>query len=143
MFLRAMTGLAASLALLSCSGVTGVSESVVVNERMFLRMGDTLVPEGAGCSSTSLPASEGAGASSGSSGSGNGDISVTEGAEGNFFVVRVFSGQSLLALRRYTVSMLRSGQVDEFTVASQSGATYVFRYWGGSCTDLDASSPDS
>jgi len=76
-------------------------------------------------------------------GAGNGHISVAEGPEGLAFVVRVFSGQELLATRAYTVGMLRSGRVDEFMVTAQSGAVYVFRYWGGSCANLDASSPDS
>jgi len=89
--------------------------------------------------SFALPASSGGEASGG----GNGDISVAEGPEGLAFVVRVFSGQELLATRAYTVGMLRSGRVDEFMVTAQSGAVYVFRYWGGSCANLDASSPDS
>ena len=137
MFLRVAAGLAGALSLLSCGAADTVP--VTVNERMFLRMGDTLISQGGGCMSFALPASSGGEASGG----GNGDISGAEGPEGLAFVIRVFSGQELLATRAYTVGMLRSGRVDEFMVTAQSGAVYVFRYWGGSCANLDASSPDS
>jgi hypothetical protein len=117
---------------LSCSS----GEQVVINERMFLREGETLVPKGGGCLWTRLPSS-----GRSSSGSANGDISVQEGAEGDAFVVRVFSGQQLLQSRSYSAAWLRSGQVDEFDVTTQTSALYLLRYWGGTCADLDASSP--
>jgi hypothetical protein len=117
---------------LSCSS----GEQVVINQRMFLREGETLVPKGGGCLWMRLPSSGRA-----SSGSANGDISVQEGAEGDAFVVRVFSGQQLLQSRSYDASWLRSGQVDEFDVTTQASALYLLRYWGGTCADLDASSP--
>ena len=117
---------------LSCSS----GEQVVINERMFLREGETLVPKCGGCMWMNLPSSGGP-----SSSSANGDISVQEGAEGHAFVVRVFSGQELLQSRSYSAAWLRSGQVDEFDVTTQAGALYILRYWGGTCTDLDASSP--
>ena len=53
----------------------------------------------------------------------------------------VFSNQALLAARSYSVAMLNSGQVDEFTVTTESGAVHVFRYWGGACADLSSPSP--
>src|SRR5688572_430283 len=55
--------------------------------------------------------------------------------------VRVFSGQQLLQSRSYNAAWLRSGQVDEFDVTTQTNALYILRYWGGTCADLDASSP--
>jgi hypothetical protein len=73
-----------------------------------------------------------------SSGGGPGEFSVTEGPDGDAFMVRVFSDQQLLASRTYGVAMLRSGRLDEFTVTTHSGAVYVLRYWGGTCPDLDA-----
>jgi hypothetical protein len=117
---------------LSCSS----GEEVVINERMFLREGETLALKGAGCFWMKLPSSSRA-----SSSSGNGDISVQEVAEGDAFVVRVFSGQQLLQSRTYSAAWLRSGQTDEFDVTTQTSALYMFRYWGGTCADLDASSP--
>ena len=117
---------------LSCSS----GEKVVINERMFLREGETLVPKGGGCLWMRLPSSGG-----GSLGFGHADISVHESAEGDAFVVRVFSEQQLLQTRSYDAAWLRSGQVDEFEVTTQGSALYVFRYWGGTCADLDASSP--
>jgi hypothetical protein len=125
---------AASVAAVSLSCSSG--EQVVINQRMFLREGETLVPKGGGCHWMRLPSSGGA-----SSGSANGDISVQESAEGDAFVVRVFSGQQLLQFRSYDAAWLRSGQVDEFDVTTQSSALYLLRYWGGTCANLDASSP--
>src|SRR5436190_21870693 len=122
-FLRAM---AASMALVSMVCCSDGGERVTVNERMFLRVGDALMPEGAGCFQTKIPSSGQA-----SSGGGNGDVAFQEGPEGDAFVVRVFSDQALLASRSYSVCMLNSGQLDEFTVTTHSGAVYVFRYWGG------------
>jgi len=116
---------------LSCSS----GEQVVINERMFLREGETLVPKGGGCLWVKLPGS-------GSASFANGDISVQVGAEGDAFVVRVFSGQQLLQSRSYDAAWLRSGQVDEFDVTTQASALYVLRYWGGTCANLDASSPE-
>ncbi len=115
---------------LSCSS----GEQVVINERMFLREGEALVPKGGGCMSMKLPSSDRASFA-------NADISVEEGGEGDAFVVRVFSGQQLLQSRSYDVAWLRSGQIDEFEVTTQTSALYLFRYWGGTCADLDASSP--
>jgi hypothetical protein len=117
---------------LSCSS----GEQVVINERMFLREGETLVPRGGGCLRMELPSSGRT-----SSGGGNGDISVHGAGEGDAFVVQVFSGQQLLQSRSYDVAWLRSGQIDEFEVTTQTSAVYLFRYWGGTCADLDASSP--
>ena len=134
-FLISLGVMAASVAAVSmCSCSDG--EPVTVNERMLLREGDTLVPKGGGCVSMKLPGSGGA-----SAGGGTGDISVTEGPEESDFVVRVFSDQELLTTRSYGVAMLRAAQVDEFTVTTHSGAVYVLRYWGGACTNLDASAP--
>ena len=120
---------------LSCSG----GEPVTVNERMFLREGQDLVAKGAGCMSMKLPSS--GGGSSSSSGSNDGDISLTEGPEGDVFVVRIFSGSTLVASRSYSAVWLDSGQMDEFDVTTRSGAIYLLRYWGGACADLDASTP--
>src|SRR6185503_12939951 len=109
---------------LSCSS----GEQVVINERIFLRDGETLVPKGGGCVWMKLPTSGG-----GSSSFGNADISVQERAEGDAFVVRVFSGEQLLQWRSYDAAWLRSGQVDEFDVTTPASALYVLRYWGGTC----------
>ena len=133
--LLAVVALVAAASTSSCS--SGVP--VTVNSRMLLRTGDTLMPEGAGCEWMKLPSSGGGASTSG--GPVSGDISHSEGPDGEAFVVRVYSDQELLVTRSYSVAMLQSGQLDEFSVKTHSGAVYVFRYWGGSCTDLDASSP--
>jgi hypothetical protein len=112
------------------------SDHVVVNERMLLQQGSALVPEGGGCMWTTLPAAVG-----GALGAGGGDISVAEGAEGDAYVVHVFSDDALLASRSYSAPMLESGQLDEFTVTTHAGSVFVFRYWGGSCADLAAPLP--
>jgi hypothetical protein len=111
-------------------------EPVVVNERMFLLDGSTLTSEGGGCSKLTLP-----GGGSPQHGGGLGDFSFAEGAEGDAFVVRVYSDDELLASRSYDAVRLRFNQVDEFSVKTHSGAVHVLRYWGGACTPLSAPSP--
>jgi hypothetical protein len=128
--------MAASVALVCMPSCSGGGEPVTVNERMFLRVGDVLIPKGGGCSWTKIPSM-----GQTSSGGVDGDISVREGPEGDAFVVRVFSDQELLASRSYGVAMLNSGKLDEFTVSTHSNAVYLFRYWGGVCADLAAPSP--
>jgi hypothetical protein len=132
-FLSTVVAWASVASMLSCSDA---GEPVTINERMLLREGDDLTPRGGGCSWMKLPSSGRV-----SSGGGSGDISFAEGPEGDTFVVRVFSEQEPLMTRSYSIAMLRSGQVDEFAVTTHSSAVYVFRYWGGICADLDASSP--
>jgi hypothetical protein len=66
------------------------------------------------------------------------DFEVTEGANADAVVVQVFSDTDLLESRRYDEAMLRSGSVDEFTVTTHAGRSYVLRYWGGSCASFDA-----
>jgi len=129
--------IAASVALLAITSCSDGGEEVNVNSRMFVVMSDgTLAFSGGGCSRIKLPASGGAAA-----GGGLGDFSFSEGAEGDAFVVRVFSDQELLASRSYGVAMLRYSQVDEFGVTTHAGTKFVLRHWGGSCTNLSASSP--
>ena len=60
-------------------------------------------------------------------------LNVAEGAVGEAFVVHVFSDHDLLTSRSYDESMLESGQVDQFSVTTHSGAVYTLRYWGGAC----------
>jgi hypothetical protein len=130
-----MKGVGATVAALSLAVCSGCSERISVNERMLLRTGETLVPQGGGCTWMELPA----GAAELSPGPG--DIAVAEGPDRDVFVVRVFSDEQLLASREYSSAVLEAGQLDEFSVTTRSGAVYVLRYWGGSCADLDASSP--
>jgi hypothetical protein len=66
------------------------------------------------------------------------DFEVTEGTNADVVAVQVFSDTELLANRQYDEAMLRSGTVDEFTVTTHAGRSYVLRYWGGSCASFDA-----
>ncbi|HTQ48274.1 MAG TPA: hypothetical protein VMI75_36210 [Polyangiaceae bacterium] len=118
---------AACLALASCSS----GEKYVFNEAEYLHQGQTLVPAGSGCSDVTLP----------SSGSGAdpeahvGDFNFSEGAEGDSYVVRVYSDADLLTERRYPEAMLAAGDADEFSVTTHGGAVYTLRFWGGhDCT---------
>jgi hypothetical protein len=128
----AITAIAlASVALASCSG-----NPYVVNEQQYLRDGQTLVAAGSGCSDVTLPGSGGAD----DRGPRVGDFNFAEGADGDAYLVRVFSDQALLVTRRYDEATLASGKVDEFSVTTHAGAVYTLRYWGGPCTAMaDAS----
>ena len=113
------------LSLLSCSP----ANSFTINEAIYLHEGDTLASRGGGCTSAMLPGSGGAA----NAGPQAGDFEVTEGPDGDAFLVQVFSNQDLLALRRYDEAMLTSQRVDEFSVTTHMGAVYTLRYWGGPC----------
>jgi hypothetical protein len=113
---------------------------VSVNERIFVKKGASLQYNGGGCMTVQL----------GGSGSlaprplVGSDFEVTEGEDANDVVVQVFSDNALLVSRRYNEATLWSGAVDEFTVTTHAGGSYLLRYWGGSCASLDADiDPDS
>jgi hypothetical protein len=107
---------------------------VGLNERVFVKEGDSLNFNGGGCMTMQLGSSRPL-ASPPVEGS---DFEVTEGANADAVVVQVFSDTDLLASRRYDEAMLRSGSVDEFTVTTHAGRSYVLRYWGGNCASFDA-----
>jgi hypothetical protein len=122
----------ACVALVSCSSGT----RYIVNEQQYMHDGQNLVPAGSGCSDITLPGSGGAD----NTGPRAGDFNFAEGADGDSYLVRVFSNQVLLVTRRYDEATLASGRVDEFSVTTQGGAVYTLRYWGGPCTAMaDAS----
>ena len=125
--------LALALAALTGSLSSCGRDLVGLNERIFVREGDSLNFNGGGCMTMQLPSS-GSGAHSPVEGS---DFEVTEGANADAMVVRVFSDMDLLASRRYDEATLRSGTVDEFAVTTHAGRRYLLRYWGGSCASLD------
>ena len=116
----------------SCSSA---QNHYTVNSVAFLHEGQNLVFRGGGCSFVALPGAGGAD----DLGPRVGDFNVTEGPDGDAYLVRVFSNEELLAIRRYDEAMLSSGKVDEFDVTTQAHAVYTLRYWGGACTALDAS----
>jgi len=114
------------VALASCSS----GEKYVFNEAEYLHQGQTLVPAGSGCSDVTLPSS-----SNGPEGAHVGDFNFSEGAEGDSYVVRVYSDADLLTERRYPEAMIAAGDVDEFSVTTHAGAVYTLRFWGGrDCT---------
>jgi hypothetical protein len=119
--------IAGSVALASCSSS---GQRYTIGEVDYLQQGQTRTFEGGGCTRVLLPASRGLGPS----GPGVGDFNVTEGTDGDAFVVRVFSDQELLAMRTYDEATLASGKDDQFSVTTHSGAIYTLRYWFGACT---------
>jgi len=122
--------------LVSCS--SSASHRFTMNEAFFLHQADSLVPSGSGCISFFLP-TDGVGPSSSAGSADNtGDFRVDEGVQGDAYVVQVFSGQALLASRRYDEAMLASGRVDEFDVTTGQGAVYTLRYWGSATCALFA-----
>jgi hypothetical protein len=123
----ALTG--AGMSFLSCG-----RDLVSLNERVFVKEADSLNFNGGGCMTMPLGGSRPI-ASPPVEGS---DFEVTEGANADAVVVQVFSDTDLLESRRYDEAMLRSGSVDEFTVTTHAGRSYVLRYWGGSCASFDA-----
>jgi len=115
-------------------------DRVSVNERIFVKQGASLQYNGGGCITVQL----GGSSSLGPPPLVGSDFEVTEGEEANDVVVQVFSDKALLASRRYNEATLWSGAVDEFTVTTHAGGSYLLRYWGGSCAPLDADiDPDS
>jgi hypothetical protein len=131
--------LTAALAVVGMSLSSCGHDLVTVNERIFVRKGGSLQYNGGGCmtmqlggSSSPAPRSPAPPPLEGS------DFEVTEGEDANEVVVQVFSDNQLLVTRRYGEATLRSGTVDEFTVATHESSVYVLRYWGGTCAPLDA-----
>jgi hypothetical protein len=124
------------IGLVSCSG----DRRYVFNEQEYVVQGQTLMPTGSGCSNITLP-----GTDVGGQGVPHiGDFNFIEGAEGDSYVVRVFTDSDLLAERRYSEAAVASGRMDEFSVTTHSGAVHTLRFWGGhACTALDdAGAPD-
>jgi hypothetical protein len=114
---------------------------VTVNERIFVKTDDTWQYNGGGCMTAPLGGSSARAPRPPVQGS---DFEVTEGEDASNFVVQVFSDGDLLASRHYSEATLRSGAVDEFTVMTHAGGSYMLRYWGGVCASLDADiDPDS
>ena len=117
---------------------------VAVNDRIFVKAGGTWQYNGGGCmtvqlgGSSSLAPSPLGGSSSVGTASQGSDFEVSGGGDANDVVVQVFSDNQLLVTRFYDEAMLRSGTVDEFTVTTHAGGSYMLRYWGGSCAPLDA-----
>lgn len=110
----------------------------VFNEAEFVHEGQTLVPAITGCEDIKLPGSSHVN----DPGPHIGDFNTTEGADGDSYVVKVYSDADLLTERRYSEATLAEGTMDEFSVTTHSGAVYTLRFWGGHvCTpfDLDAS----
>jgi hypothetical protein len=127
------------------SGASPVSCSaggvpVTLNEAIFRNEpGESRVSAGSGCMSARLPAAYGGD----SQPVHGGDFSHSEATDGDAFLIQVFSDTELLATRRYDVTMLRSGHIDEFSVVTHSGTTYTLQYWGGPCVvTLDESPGD-
>jgi hypothetical protein len=83
----------ACIALVSCSS----GDRYIVNEQQYMHGGQNLVPVGSGCSDITLPGSGGAD----NTGPRIGDFNFAEGADGDSYLVRVFSNQVLLVTRRY------------------------------------------
>jgi hypothetical protein len=126
---RSMVGASALAALVlagaSCNGGTHYT----VNEAIYLHSGaDSVTFRGGGCSFIQLPGSGGA-----SDGPHPGDFAVTEGPDGDAYLVRVFSDDSLLTERRFDEAQLSSGDVYEVNVTTHSGDVYTLKYWGGGC----------
>jgi hypothetical protein len=104
-------------------------DRITINEVAYLHDGQILAFRGGGCTYVLLPGSGGAD----DRGPRVGDFNVSEGPDGDTYLVRVFSDQELLISRRYDEAMLASGRIDEFSVTTHSGAVYTLRYWGGPC----------
>ena len=100
---------------------------------MFLREGGHLKYEGGGCTFMVLGGSSPAPAPVNGS-----DFETTESQDGDVVLEQVFSDTELLASRRYDQAFLDSAKVDEFTVETHASKDYVLRFWGGSCSPLDA-----
>jgi hypothetical protein len=111
--------------LLSCSSETRFT----VNEVTYLHSGDALVFRGGGCSYIQLPGSGGGD----NVGPHAGDFNVTEGPDGDAFMVRVFTDADQLAEHRFDEAQLSSGNVYELSVTTHAGAVYTLKYWGGTC----------
>ena len=94
---------AALTLLLSASCSSG--DRYTVNEAIYLHDGASLSSRGSGCVFVTLPGSGGAD----NGGPRVGDFNVTEGADGDAYLVRVFSDQDLLTSRRYDEAMLGVG----------------------------------
>lgn len=127
--LAAVALTAVGMSLSSCG-----RDLVSLNERIFVKEGETRSFNGGGCMTMQLGGSRPIAAPpvEGS------DFEVAEGANADVVVVQVFSDTELLASRRYDEVMLRSGTLDEFTVTTHAGHSYVLQYWGGSCGSFDA-----
>jgi hypothetical protein len=122
--------IAAALGVLGLSSASCSSGTLfTVNEAIYLHDGTSLSSKGDGCANVTLPGSGGAD----NTGPRVGDFNFTEGADGDTYLVRVFSDKDLLTSRRYDEAMLASGHVYEFSVTTHAGAVYTLRYWGGPC----------
>jgi hypothetical protein len=96
------------------------------------------MPTGSGCSNVTLPGTSDVE----SQATHVGDFNFIEGADGDSYVVRVFTDSDLLVERRYSEAVLASGKVDEFSVTTHAGAVHTLRFWGGHvCTAFDAGAP--
>lgn len=131
---RCTVGASLAVAFSTSIACTG-GASFTLNQVMVLHQGQTLVPAGSGCSSVTLPGSGGADAEP-----HMGDFNYSEGADGDTYLVSVYTDQDLLTQRRYTAAMLASGTVDSFSVTTHSGAVYTLSFWGGPCTAIYAGS---
>jgi len=125
---------AVALTVVGISCVSCGRDLASLNERVFVKEGDSLHFNGGGCMIMQLGDSRPI-APSPVEGS---DFEVTEGTNADVVVVQVFSDTELLSSRRYDEAMLRSGTVDEFTVTTHAGRSYVLQYWGRSCASFDA-----
>ncbi|HEX8791339.1 MAG TPA: hypothetical protein VF765_10355 [Polyangiaceae bacterium] len=113
-------------------------DKFVFNEAEFVHQGQMLMPAISGCQLITLPGTSHVD----DPGPHIGDFNTTEGADGDAYVVKVYSDTELLTQRSYSESTLAAGTVDEFSVTTHSGAVYTLRFWGGHvCTvvGLDAS----
>ena len=129
-------------AALGCSFIVLAScspeDKFVFNEAEFVHQGKTLVPAVSGCGNITLPGTSHVN----DPGPHIGDFNTTEGADGDSYVVKVYSDADLLTERSYSEATLAAGTVDEFSVTTHSGAVYTLRFWGGhvcAAADADAS----
>jgi hypothetical protein len=116
-------------ALLGAASSCSPETHYTVNEAIYLHAGDAMAFRGGGCTFIQLPGSGGAS----NDGPHPGDFAVTEGPDGDAFMVRVFSDDTLLTERRFDEAQLSSGNVYEVSVTTHSGDAYTLKYWGGTC----------
>ncbi len=125
---------------LALLGAGACEPQVNMNERVFKRDPDGFRVQSLACYLLS-EGSGWAGSSSGGSSLGGGadDFSQNTTAEHGVLTVEARSDDRLLFRRQYDTAFARSGRVDEFTVMTNKGDEYRFRYWGSD--DCQAGGP--
>jgi hypothetical protein len=119
----------ACLGLAACvPGTRG--DEITMNERIYRRGPEGLVRMGLACYLLEGGSGESA------VGGGSEDFSYKAVSARGVLTVEVRSRQSLLAERRYDHTFAISGIPDEFTVLTNAGDEYRFRYWGSRDCDI-------